>query len=46
MLLASIVVAGALWGGLARGKVGAGWRHLHGLFEERAAANPNEGAPR
>ncbi|HVU50344.1 MAG TPA: serine/threonine-protein kinase [Polyangia bacterium] len=36
MLLASAVVAGALWGGLARGKAGAGWRHLHGLFAERS----------
>jgi serine/threonine-protein kinase len=48
MLLASLVVAGALWGGLARGyaHLGAGWRHLHGLFGERAGANPNEGGQR
>jgi len=45
-LLASVVVAGALWGGLARGKALARWRHLHGLFAERAAPNPNEGGPR
>jgi serine/threonine-protein kinase len=33
MVVASLIVAGALWGGLARGRVGARWRHLHGLFE-------------
>jgi hypothetical protein len=46
MLLASLVVAGALWGGLARNGVGARWRHLSGFFEERAAATPNEGGGR
>jgi serine/threonine-protein kinase len=45
MLLASGIVAGALWGGLARGKGPARWRHLHGLCEERSAA-PNEGGQR
>ena len=50
MLLASLVVAGALWGGFAHGTghgaFGAGWRHLHGFFGERGGANPNEGGQR
>jgi serine/threonine-protein kinase len=49
MLLASLVVAGALWGGLARGSASTRWRHLHGvinLFGERVAANSNEGGQR
>jgi hypothetical protein len=46
LMVASVVVAGALCGGLARGKARASWRHLHGLFAERAAPNPNEGGPR
>jgi hypothetical protein len=47
MLLASVVVAGALWGGLARGRVGARWRHWQeGFFGERAATNSNEGGSR
>jgi serine/threonine-protein kinase len=45
MVVASLVIAGALWGGLARGRAGARWRHLHGLFEERVAAI-TEGGPR
>jgi serine/threonine protein kinase len=46
MLLASLVVAGALWGHFGRVTVGARWRHLHGLLDERLAPNPNEGGPR
>jgi len=46
MLVASVVVAGVLWGGLARGKVVAGWRPFHGLFAERGAANSIEGGPK
>jgi serine/threonine-protein kinase len=48
MLFASLIVAGALWGGLARARVGvgAGWRHLHDLLGERIASNSNEGGQR
>jgi eukaryotic-like serine/threonine-protein kinase len=44
VLLASLVVAGALWGGLGRARVGAGWRHLQGL--RGGATTMNEGGPR
>ena len=46
MLLAALGVAGALWGFVGRAGGGARWRHLHGLLDERASANPNEGGPR
>jgi serine/threonine-protein kinase len=45
MLLASLVVAGAVLGGLGRARVGAGWHHLAGLWAEHGT-NPIEGGPR
>jgi serine/threonine-protein kinase len=37
MLLVSALVAGALWGPLGHGTVGARWRHLQGMIAERVA---------
>jgi serine/threonine protein kinase len=45
MLLVSLVLAGALWGGVGRHTVGAGWRHLQGFFDDRLSHEHERGGP-